>query len=237
MKVLSSALTLLIILTCTWALPLSAQITVDNPGINGPADVINPPSGWNNCLNTPTTNDGTVHGTPTSPYEGNAFMSIHPLPGQEEKASTALSTALVAGESYRFSFWLCIAGLSAGPTSTWFAQNFGQNPGIMEIWGAKTPCGEDELLYTSPVIMPGSGWQRMNVTIYPSDSYTHLNFIPRKPNPSGLAPYMGMDLITSIYNTKQIPTVSEWGLILFALLLLNVGSVYISLRNRKTQMA
>ena len=221
---------------CLFTTSLVAQINVANRRLEGPVNVVNPPPGWINCRFTPTTNDGTVHGTPTMPFEGISYMSIHPLPGEEEEASTPLSMALTPGTKYEFDLYLTIAGLStpAQNGGRWASENFGQNPGQMEIWGATSSCGKFELLWKSPVIIPHTGWGQHTAVFTPTLAHTQLIFRPQKVTPLGLTPYMGLDLISpiEIYQPDPIPTVSEWGLILFGLLILNISSVLLVRKKR-----
>ena len=226
----------LLLVSSIGSLPASAQLSIPNPGLNGPPGSGVTPPGWVVCMNTPDTNDGTIGGTTLAPLEGSTFMSIHPLPVLPESAAATLSEPMVMGASYEFTMALAIAGLNLPASTTWIANNQGNNPGIVEIWGSTTGCTLDELLWTSPVILPGTGWTTVDVSLTPSADYSHLVFIPQIPSGESLAPFMGIDDIS--LPATPVPSLGR-GLqfVLALLLMVSTLSMLRSERNRPTRSA
>ena len=230
---MKSAIPLLILCSALLSSSAFAQVSITNPGLNGPAAEAIVPPGWLLCANTPDTNDGTIHDTPLDPFEGPTFMTFHPLPNLEESAAAVLLEPLISSTSYSITMQMAVAGLDIPTSPTWVANNQGNNPGIIEIWGSMTGCAMDELLWTSPVILPNTGWSLEAATFTPSANYTHLVFIPRIPPGETSTPYMALDDI--FQEAAAVPTLSGPFRIIMPVLLLLTATV--ALRSRSMSKA
>jgi hypothetical protein len=51
-------------------------------------------------------------------------------------------------------------------------------PPVLQIWGGGSPCGQDELLWTSPAITNGDSWARVCGGFVPSATRTNLVLTP-----------------------------------------------------------
>lgn len=205
--------------------------TIPSPGFEGTVAQAITPTGWVACRNTPDTQDGSLSGTSALPFQGNTYLGIHALPNFDERAAAVLTSPMQPGQPYEFSMYLTIAGLNIPQSTLWNAANQGHNPGVMRLYGGLNSCGPDTLLWESPTISPGAGWTRVSVKFTPNKAYTHLVFIPAAaPGGSGLAPYMGVDALEPPQPSSSVPTLSQWGLIMLALLVLCLGGVYIRRR-------
>ncbi|MFM1875759.1 MAG: hypothetical protein RL266_1496, partial [Bacteroidota bacterium] len=150
---------------CNELIPLE----VVNPGFEGPTGPHITPNPWSTCGITPDTQPGSW-GVTEPPSEGNSYVGfVYGGPSWQEGASQQLSGAMQAGVQYDFSI-----DLSATPAS-----GGGINPSSfcsMEVWGANSICVKTQLMWSSPVITH-YGWQTYNVSITPTQNWTHIYFI------------------------------------------------------------
>jgi hypothetical protein len=82
-----------------------------------------------------------------------------------ETVGEPLCTPMIAGKQYSFRIDLSYQGLIEGST-----------PGRLEVWASQTSCGEDQLLWTSPVV-PHT-WQTFCATFTPQQAFTYLQLKP-----------------------------------------------------------
>lgn len=150
---------------CNELVPLE----VVNPGFEGPPAAHNTPAPWNTCGITPDTQPGSW-GVTQAPSEGNSYVGfVYGSASWQEGASQQLSGAMQAGVQYDFTI-----DLSATPAS-----GGGINPNSfcsMEVWGANAICQRTQLMWSSPVVTH-YGWQTYNVSITPTQNWTHIYFI------------------------------------------------------------
>lgn len=150
---------------CNELIPLE----VINPGFEGPPGQHITPNPWSTCGITPDTQPGQW-GVNQPPSEGNSYVGfVYGSASWQEGASQQLSGAMQAGVQYDFTI-----DLSATPAS-----GGGINPNSfcsMEVWGANAICQRTQLMWSSPVITH-YGWQTYNVSITPTQNWTHIYFI------------------------------------------------------------
>lgn len=150
---------------CSELIPLE----VVNPSFEGPTGPHITPSPWSTCGITPDTQPGSW-GVNQPASEGNTYVGfVYGSSTWQEGASQQLSGSMQAGVQYDFTI-----DLSATPAS-----GGGINPNSfcsMEVWGANAICVKTELLWSSPVVTH-YGWQTYNVSITPSQNWTHIYFI------------------------------------------------------------
>jgi len=175
MKQLANPILATIVLTLLSVSQVWAQCTeltpleVVNPGFEGPTAPHQTPAPWNTCGITPDTQPGSW-GVTQAASEGNSYVGfVYGSSSWEEGASQQLSGAMEAGIQYDFTI-----DLSATPAS-----GGGINPNSfcrIDIWGSSSLCGRDELLWSSPTVTH-YGWQTYDVSINPSQNWTHIYFI------------------------------------------------------------
>ena len=150
---------------CNELVPLE----VINPGFEGPPGQHITPAPWSTCGITPDTQPG-FWGVTQPPSEGNTYVGfVYGSATWQEGASQQLSGNMQAGVQYDFTI-----DLSATPAS-----GGGINPNSfcsMEVWGANSICVKTQLMWSSPVITH-YGWQTYNVSITPSQNWSHIYFI------------------------------------------------------------
>lgn len=150
---------------CNELVPLE----VINPGFEGPTGPHITPNPWSTCGITPDTQPGSW-GVNQAPSEGNSYVGfVYGSASWQEGASQQLSGSMQAGVQYDFTI-----DLSATPAS-----GGGINPNSfcsMEVWGANAICQKTELMWSSPTVTH-YGWQTYNVSITPSQDWTHIYFI------------------------------------------------------------
>lgn len=150
---------------CNELIPLE----VINPGFEGPTGPHITPNPWSTCGITPDTQPGSW-GVTQPASEGNTYVGfVYGSASWQEGASQQLSGSMQAGVQYDFTI-----DLSATPAS-----GGGINPNSfcsMEVWGANAICQKTQLMWSSPVITH-YGWQTYNVSITPSQNWTHIYFI------------------------------------------------------------
>lgn len=150
---------------CSQLVPLE----VINPGFEGPPGQHITPNPWSTCGITPDTQPG-FWGVSLPPSEGNSYVGfVYGSSSWQEGASQQLSGNMVAGVQYDFTI-----DLSATP-----AAGGGINPNSfchMEVWAANSICTLTELLWSSPTVTH-YGWQTYNVSITPTQNWSHIYFI------------------------------------------------------------
>lgn len=150
---------------CSELIPLE----VINPGFEGPTAPHITPAPWSTCGITPDTQPG-AWGVNLAPSEGNSYVGfVYGGTTWQEGASQALSGSMQAGVQYDFTIDLAATPASGG----------GLNPSshcMMEVWGANAICQRTQLMWSSPMVTHYN-WQTYNVSIMPTQNWTHIYFI------------------------------------------------------------
>ncbi|MCF8275564.1 MAG: PKD domain-containing protein [Flavobacteriales bacterium] len=150
---------------CNELIPLE----VINPGFEGPTAAHITPAPWSTCGITPDTQPGSW-GVTLPPSEGNSYVGfVYGSASWQEGASQALSGSMQAGVQYDFTIDLAATPASGG----------GLDPSqhcVMEVWGASAICQKTQLMWSSPLITAYT-WETYNVSILPTQNWTHIYFI------------------------------------------------------------
>lgn len=120
------------------------QSHLNNASFEGQAQDATMPSGWFACElgTTPDILPG-FWGVATEPSEGSTYMGlITREDGSYESVGQRLKDPLKQDYCYEFEFDLC-------RSNTYEGYNF---PIRLMIWGGKSKCNKDQLLYSSPTI-------------------------------------------------------------------------------------
>jgi hypothetical protein len=78
-------------------------------------------------------------------------------------------------------------------------------PGYLELWGASAQCGEEELLWTSPIV--GTAWETYCVSFTPKTDLTALTLKPRV-EADAQAPADGTPIETILFADNIVPVAS-----------------------------
>jgi gliding motility-associated-like protein len=150
---------------CNELIPLE----VVNPGFEGPTSAHVTPAPWSTCGITPDTQPGSW-GVTLPPSEGASYVGfVHDGGSWQEGASQALSGSMQAGVQYDFTIDLSATNANGG----------GLDPSAhctMEVWGANAICARTQLMWSSPLVTH-LNWQTYNVSINPSQNWSHIYFI------------------------------------------------------------
>jgi hypothetical protein len=162
------------------------------PGISPTAA----PPGWQVCQGDPDI-DPSVSLLPAA--DGTTYVGLAVGSGafssMAESVGTTLCSPLQAGTSYSF----CL-DLAIGVQGVMSPLNPSGGPvPVLEIWGGRSPCGQDQLLWTSPSIVNKDSWTKVCGTLLPSQNLADLSLIPVEasgPGP-GAWSYVIVDNITA----------------------------------------
>ncbi len=146
-------------------------ISLQNPSLEGPPQPHVVPAPWNDCYGSPDTQPGTWDiETPASDDSTYVSMLRSGFDGYAEGMSQELTTCLQAGYLYSFQVDLAFSNVynTAEPENCY---------GSMEVLGANSTCGTEEVLWQSGMITDTT-WQTYTVTIAPSSNYCYLSFRP-----------------------------------------------------------
>jgi hypothetical protein len=145
-------------------------------GISGPPgfQATAAPPQWQVCLGDPDVDPNPMVSTvPAS--DGNTYVGLEVrslgFSNSDESVGDTLCAPLVAGAHYAF----CI---DLGIASTALPNVPGTLPPVLQIWGGKAPCKEDELLWASPQITNKDSWMKFCGSFVPSQALSNLVLIP-----------------------------------------------------------
>jgi hypothetical protein len=144
-------------------------------GSNGPPGVATTaaPPQWQVCLGTPDV-DPALSLLPASDgksYVGLAVGFMGPS-NMTEAIGATLCAPVQAGVHYSF----CL-DLGIGVQGLMIPQGVVLPP-VLQIWGGGSPCGQDELLWSSPPITNGDSWARVCGGFVPSETRTNVVLTP-----------------------------------------------------------
>jgi hypothetical protein len=126
---------------------------------------------WIGCASTPDVFDLALSSlsygsTGLAPTDGNTVLRVtSSIPS--ESVGQKLCSPLRAGTTYHLRMDLY------SPTGS----TMSPAPAKLDVWGAGTSCGKDQLLWTSP--LPTPTWQSYCATFTPASDVTHLMLEPR----------------------------------------------------------
>lgn len=124
---------------------------------------------WLPCDVTPDVSDETsdhAGGEPATDGTSYLFLALAPI-ASSESISQRLCSPLPAGQTRHFTVDVMPHGAEIGPLTT--------GPGAaVQLFGASSACGEDELLGTSTAALPTGEWTTTCLTITPSVAHAFL---------------------------------------------------------------
>jgi hypothetical protein len=138
------------------------------------------PPGWDVCAGDPDINPSV---TAMLASDGLTYigMTLAPFSTATESEGTTLCAPLEAGQTYSFSIDVAMAG-TLSPQLTPPGSSVSTTPSVLpvvlQIWGGRTSCGKDELLWTSPEISKPGAWARFCDALVPSQPLSHLRLVP-----------------------------------------------------------
>ncbi|MAQ31397.1 MAG: hypothetical protein CMD26_01495 [Flavobacteriales bacterium] len=205
---------------------LIGQLTVVNPGLEGPTGWGITPEPWQNCMPfgffvpgygdyaTPDTQPGTFYVT-LPPSEGSSYIGfghITPYTSQpglsefQEGFGQELSSPMSAnGCPYSFTI-----DLANGLTPDIWADPppIETTIGEVKVFGGFDLCSEQELLWSSGPVT-NEDWETYTVEFTPSDNYSHITFACFKADEDAECGYVLADNITPIINSAPTSNAGE----------------------------
>jgi hypothetical protein len=164
--------------------PPTAALCVSNPSFEGtPTIGTNIPPGipptaappqWQVCLGDPDI-DPSLSLLPASDQKTYVGLAVGTgtFSNMAESLGTTLCAPLQAGTHYSFCIDLAI-GIQ-GVTSV--APPPGSPTPTLQIWGGKSACSQDELLWTSQPITNRDAWMRVCGTFVPSQTLSNISLL------------------------------------------------------------
>ncbi|HLK39727.1 MAG TPA: hypothetical protein VKU41_23385 [Polyangiaceae bacterium] len=116
-------------------------------------------------------------------YVGLTVGSYGPATDASESMGTLLCSPLLPGTTYSVSIDLGIAA----KTLMNLANASSGLPAVLELYGSKTPCGKDELLWRTPSITNQDSWTKDCTTFTPTQTALYLTLVPNAPPGSTFA--------------------------------------------------
>jgi hypothetical protein len=170
----------------------SPALCVDDPSFEGTPAIGTPgggptnlaataaPPGWKVCAGDPDINP-LVSAMPASDGLTYIGMTLAPFSTGTESEGTALCAPLEAGQTYPFSIDVAMAGTLSPqlpPPGSTGSTTPSVLPVVLQIWGGRTECGKDELLWTSQDISKPGAWVRFCDAFVPSQPLSYLRLVP-----------------------------------------------------------
>jgi mRNA-degrading endonuclease toxin of MazEF toxin-antitoxin module len=155
--------------------------------VDGGAPPPPPPTAGGFCLKNPSLEGGTFPGMPpdwaacaNTPDVGPVGLGVAASDGTSYVGGAASASALTAET---FAGTLCNPLTANEPASFLIDLSMSTawgNPGLaaLQIWGASTSCGNDEMLWASPKLENLDMWKTFCVTITPSKEYSSIVMVP-----------------------------------------------------------
>ncbi len=170
-----------------------AAICVSNPSFEGPPMIgtggapglpgTAAPPGWQVCFGHPDV-DPSMSLLP--PSDGTSYAGFAVGSGMFAAATTGsigttFCSALQSGTDYSFcvDVGIGVRGVTPPTPSPTLAAP------TLQIWGGKTPCHQDELLWTSPAITNADSWTRVCGSFVPSQALPYLSLVPALATTAG----------------------------------------------------
>lgn len=186
LKMLRSAILLLVILVSNFVFCQADTIRLKNPSFEGTPkrggfDFEENLDGWFDCGQKRLMNESPPDVHPdgfwkvTKPaYEGKTYLGVVVRDNYSyESVSTQLSSPLKADQIYTLSLYMATSkNYYSLSRKTENPVNF-DTPTLLRIWGASDLCGEKELLYESLAIK-NEEWQKYEITLKPLKDCTFL---------------------------------------------------------------
>jgi hypothetical protein len=161
---------------------LNSPLCVENGSFEGIPGFVSALPHWQTCGNNSLAIvDPTVCSMP--PADGLSYLGL-PVGVSARSTtlsasvSTRLSTPLSPGARYPFTIDVGIAVRTVRPLFS-----SGGSPALLEIYGAASPCGRDELLWTT-TIMNQDSWEPKPGSLVPSQALAYLVLVVTLANSS-----------------------------------------------------
>ena len=160
------------------------------------------PDGWQGChrFSTPDTQPGFWE-VSTAPSDGFSYIglvtrgNLGPFANENEDVQTQLLKPFVKDKTFELSIDLAFApqwGHFIGFSSDFLKYD---NPAKLQVWGAKDPCIEAELLWESPLINHQE-WKKYSFSLQPVK--TDIHYLILQASHAGSSSYFGNILIDNI---------------------------------------
>jgi len=157
---------------------LSGQVLLDNPSFEGEPEDATMPNGWLDCKKgtTPDILPGSW-GVYNEPSEGETYIGLITRPDRTwESIGQRLSSPLEKGTCYNM-----YVDLAHSKTYTGYNKSV-----ILRVWGSRTRCSRDQLLWKSDVIYH-SDWETYLLEFKTKSTYNYIIFEAYFPNEGGRA--------------------------------------------------
>jgi hypothetical protein len=169
-----------------------AAICVPNPSFEGPTMIgtvgapglpaTAAPPQWQVCLGHPDV-DPAMSLLPAS--DGMSYVGFAVGSGMFSAVTgsvgTTLCSALEPGTDYAFCIDLGIGVRGVTPPTPVPSLS----APTLQIWGGKTPCSQDELLWTSPPITNADSWAKVCGSFVPSQALPDMSLLPALAGTTG----------------------------------------------------
>jgi len=170
--------------------PVGGALCIENASIEGVAFLGNP-AGWTSCKGTPDVSPA-IAGLAASNGATYLAMIASDSDLTAESTQPTLCAPLTAGTQVALEIDLTLSAVF-GP--------FGA--AVLQIWGARSPCTPDELLWSSPAVRQFDAWQTYCATLTPADSYPYLMFVPTPEIAGANGGYLLLDNLRPAENCQQ----------------------------------
>lgn len=157
----------LILLSLVFVSGLSAQVFLDNPSFEGEAEDATMPNGWLECKKgtTPDILPG-YWGVYNEPSDGETYIGLITRSDKTwESIGQRLSEPLKIATCYQMS-------LDLAHSKTYTGYN---KPIRLRVWGSKTRCSRDQLLWKSEII-EHSDWETYELEFRTNGTFNYIIF-------------------------------------------------------------
>jgi len=181
-------LTVLLLVVCFSPLSSYAQcnnsIVLQNPSFEGNSGFNLTPPQWTACsggTNIQNTGPGIYSNMDAS--EGNTFLELQSLGGNDGGVSQQLSSPLAAGVEYSFTIDLSAMTKPCAEC---------------EVWGGFSPCDQETLLWHSGHVYSLNMWGTDTVTFTPNNNFTYLSIYIKRFISCSIKTILDVDNISTI---------------------------------------